>query len=227
MPTGTVTFLDGSATLGTATLDATGTAVLVTNTLAGGQHNLTASYPGDGIITASVSNPITEAISDYVFQALPATLNIPSGQSGTATLNLIPLGGFAQTVQFSCGTLPTNVTCSFSPSSVTPDGVNPSTTTLTIKTGAALMSRAGSSALWSVSATALLGGILLLPFGRRKRINGMLAALALMMLLLVGVGCGGGSTMQTGVTPQTFTLNVTSSGPAGSKTVPLVVNITK
>jgi hypothetical protein len=227
MPTGTITFLDGSATLGTATLDATGTAVLVTNTLAGGQHNLTASYPGDGIITASVSNPITEAISDYVFQALPATLNIPSGQSGTATLNLIPLGGFAQTVQFSCGTLPTNVTCSFSPSSVTPDGVNPSTTTLTIKTGAALMSRAGSSALWSVSATALLGGILLLPFGRRKRINGMLAALALMMLLLVGVGCGGGSTMQTGVTPQTFTLNVTSSGPAGSKTVPLVVNITK
>lgn len=213
--------------MGTATLDATGTAVFATKTLAGGQHNLTASYPGDSVITASVSSPITEAISDYVFQALPATLNIQAGQSGTATLNLIPLGGFAQTVQFSCGTLPANVSCGFSPASVTPDGVNPSTTTLTVKTSGALLSRAGNSAIWSVSATALPGGMLLLPLGRRRRINGTLALLGLLILLLAGLGCGGGSTMQTSTTPQTFTLNVTSSGSAGSKTVPLVVNITK
>ena len=224
--TGSVTFLDGSAILGTAALDATGTAVFVTTTLAGGSHTLTASYPGDGVTTAGVSSPIIEAISDYVFQALPTTLDIQSGQSGTATLNLIPLGGFSQTVQFSCGTLPANVTCAFSPSSVTPDGVNPSVTTLTVKTGGALLSRAGNSAIWSVSATVLLGGVLLLPFGRRRRMPGKLAVLGL-LILLFGVGCGGGNTMQAGVTPQTFTLNVTSSGSAGSKTVALIVNILK
>ncbi len=224
--TGSVTFLDGSTILGTTALDATGTAVFVTTTLAGGSHTLTASYPGDGVTTAGVSSPITEAISDYVFQALPATLNIQSGQSGTATLNLIPLGGFSQTVQFSCGTLPTNVTCAFSPSSVTPDGVNPSVTTLTVKTGGTQLSRTGNSAIWSVSATVLLGGVLVLPFGKRRRINGTLAVLGL-LILLFGVGCGGGTTMQTNTTPQTFTLNVISSGPAGSKTVPLVVNVTK
>jgi hypothetical protein len=224
--TGSVTFLDGSTILGTTALDATGTAVFVTTTLAGGSHTLTASYPGDGVTTAGVSSPITEAISDYVFQALPATLNIQPGQSGTATLNLIPLGGFSQTVQFSCGTLPPNVTCAFSPSSVTPDGVNPSVTTLTVKTGGAQLSRAGNSAIWSVSATVLLGGVLLLPFGKRRRISGTLAVLGL-LILLFGIGCGGGTTMQTNTTPQTFTLNVISSGPAGSKTVPLVVNVTK
>ena len=99
-------------------------------------------------------------------------------------------------------------------------------TTLTVKTGGALLSRAGYSAIWSVSATVLLGGVLLLPFGRRRRIPGKLAVLGL-LILLFGVGCGGGNTMQTGVTPQTFTLNLTSSGSAGSKTVALIVNILK
>ena len=95
---GTVTFLDGTAVLGTAALDATGTAVFVTQTLAGGQHNITASYPGDAITTASVSNPITEVILDYIFQALPGSLTIQGGQSGTTTLNVIPLGGYSQAV---------------------------------------------------------------------------------------------------------------------------------
>jgi hypothetical protein len=228
MPTGTVTFLDGSTVLGTAALDGTGTAVLVTKTLAGGQHTLTASYPGDGIITASVSGPITEAISDYVFQALPANLTIQDGQSGTATLNVIPLGGFSQAMQFSCGTLPANVSCSFSASSVTPDGVNPSTVTLTVHTSGAVASRAGNNALWAVSSTAVLGGMLLLPFGRKRRIKGTLVVLGMMALLFAGVGCGGGSSPGKNVAaPGTFTLNVTSTATGGSKTVPIVVNIIK
>ena len=206
-------------------LDATGTAVFVTSTLVGGQHTLTASYPGNGFIAASVSNPITEAISDYVFQALPANLTIAQGQSGTVTLNVIPLGGFSQALQFSCGTLPTNVTCSFSPASVTPDGVNPSTVTLTVKTtGSAVASQLGNSALWAIGSTAVLGGVLLLPFGRRRRINVTFTVIAL-MVLFTAVGCGGGS-MSPVTTPTTFTLNVTSTSPVGSRIVPITVNIT-
>src|SRR5208337_2071685 len=226
--TGTVTFLDGAAVIGTAALDATGNAVLVTKTLAGGTHNLTASYPGDSVLTASVSSPITVTISDYVFQALPPTLTIPDGQSGTATLNVIPLGGFSQAIQFSCGTLPAKVSCTFSPSSVTPDGVNPSTVTLTVKTGGSMAaSRVGNGALWGVASTAVLSGVLLLPFGRRKRLTGALVVLGLMVLLISGIGCGGGSSNPNLAALGTFTLNVTSTGPAGAKTVALVVNITK
>ena len=44
--TGPITFLDGTTTIGTATLDSTSTATLVIKTLSGGPHNLTASYPG-------------------------------------------------------------------------------------------------------------------------------------------------------------------------------------
>ena len=47
IPTGTVTFSDGAATLGTATLDATGTASLKTAALVVGSHSILVSYSGD------------------------------------------------------------------------------------------------------------------------------------------------------------------------------------
>ena len=46
-PSGLVTFLDGNTTLGTAAPSASGAATFALPTLAGGAHNLTASYIGD------------------------------------------------------------------------------------------------------------------------------------------------------------------------------------
>ncbi|HVB09005.1 MAG TPA: Ig-like domain-containing protein, partial [Bacillota bacterium] len=46
-PTGTVTFTDGSSTLGTASLSATGTATLTTDNLPAGPQAITATYGGD------------------------------------------------------------------------------------------------------------------------------------------------------------------------------------
>jgi cyclophilin family peptidyl-prolyl cis-trans isomerase len=53
-PTGVVNFLEGTNTVGTATLDANGRAVFSTATLGAGTHAITASYPG---AAASGSNP--------------------------------------------------------------------------------------------------------------------------------------------------------------------------
>ena len=202
-----------------------GTAVLVTSTLTGGQHSITASYPGDAITTPSVSSPITEVILDYIFQALPGNLTIQGGQSGTAALNVIPLGGYSQAVTFSCGTLPAGVTCTFSQPSVTPDGIHPSTATLTIKTSALTGSLRGNGGFLALSATMLLGGVLLLPFGKRKRVNLVLPGM--LLLLAIGIGCGGSTNPSGGGTPSSFTLNVTATSPSGAKTVPVVVNVIK
>src|SRR5207237_229303 len=46
-PTGTVTFNDGAATLGTATVNASGQASFTTSGLAVGSHSVTAAYGGD------------------------------------------------------------------------------------------------------------------------------------------------------------------------------------
>ena len=62
-PTGTVTFRDGSATLGTASLSASGVATLATSLLAGGAHSLTASYGGDASHAGSSSMPLVHTVN--------------------------------------------------------------------------------------------------------------------------------------------------------------------
>ncbi len=71
LPTKTVTFYDRGAALGTATLDATGTATFTTTTLAANvAHSVTAKYNGDGNFNASPAS---------------AGVGVTVAQSGTAT----------------------------------------------------------------------------------------------------------------------------------------------
>jgi RHS repeat-associated protein len=61
IPTGTVTFTDGSTTLGTGSLDGSGIATFDTvSGLALGTHQVVAEYAGDGNFLASSSNNLTE-----------------------------------------------------------------------------------------------------------------------------------------------------------------------
>jgi hypothetical protein len=62
VPTGTITFFDGTKVLGTATLTG-GTASLSVTGLSVGTHTLTASYGGDTDFLASTSNPLIITIT--------------------------------------------------------------------------------------------------------------------------------------------------------------------
>jgi uncharacterized repeat protein (TIGR01451 family) len=62
-PGGTVTFLDGTTTLGTAALNASGVATLTTSSLAPGVHSITASYGGDANDLPSTSTALAEQIN--------------------------------------------------------------------------------------------------------------------------------------------------------------------
>ena len=62
-PTGTVAFTDGTAVLGTATLDASGHAAITTSVLTAGQHAISASYDGDANFTASASGGLTQTVN--------------------------------------------------------------------------------------------------------------------------------------------------------------------
>jgi hypothetical protein len=60
-PTGTVTFMDGSVVLGTATLD-NGVATLIVTTLTRGKHQITAVYGGDTDFATSTSAALNENV---------------------------------------------------------------------------------------------------------------------------------------------------------------------
>lgn len=62
VPTGLVTFLDGSTSLGTGTLDGSGTVTFTTSFLVVGQHNITASYPGDFNFGKNTSSILVQTV---------------------------------------------------------------------------------------------------------------------------------------------------------------------
>ena len=82
-PTGTVTFLDGAAILGTAPVSGTA-AQLVTATLAGGAHSLTASYAGDAHNNPGVSEAVLLNLTDPLTPPLLTMTGIADGASFTA-----------------------------------------------------------------------------------------------------------------------------------------------
>jgi uncharacterized repeat protein (TIGR03803 family) len=208
-PTGVITFYNGSAVLGTATLDATGTATLNASFSTTGVYSLTASYGGSGAITGSVSSPLTETVVTVgvTGSISPASLTVASGSSGTLTITVTPTGGYTGTVNFSCGTLPVNVTCTFVPPSLTlTAGSGPITDTLTIHTASTQSATLSPSSPLTTSGI-YLGMFLWLPgslmslcglFGRNRKpfcVRSLLI-LAIVCLGLAGMGtltgCGGG-----------------------------------
>jgi len=77
-PTGTVTFRDGSRTLGTAPLDAAGRATLTTAALAPGNHAITAFFNGNAQFAASPPGAVTQVVS-------PVTPPAPTGDGPRIT----------------------------------------------------------------------------------------------------------------------------------------------
>src|SRR5205085_1305952 len=119
-PSGTVTFLDGTATLATATLDGTGKAATTTAALAVGPHTLTVSYAGDANFQSNTSTAVTQTVNKTATSAAltssvgspvagqPLTLNasvavvspgagVPTGSvtfaDGGTTIGTAPLDG--------------------------------------------------------------------------------------------------------------------------------------
>jgi hypothetical protein len=106
-PTGTVTFLNGTAPLGTGTLNANGVATFQTNALPVGFFLLSASYAGTVGFTASTSAPVSVSVASptgTTLNAVPTTLTL--GQTLTLTATVTAQSGStpAGTVNFLNGT---------------------------------------------------------------------------------------------------------------------------
>jgi hypothetical protein len=141
MPTGSVTFLDGSITLGTAQLTATGGATLTLGSLPAGTNSIIASYGGDANDSPSSSPVLIVTVSapEYAMVISSPSLSLTPGQPSSLTVTLIPENGFNLPINLSCSGLPSGTTCSFSPANLTPNGAPVmSTVTMMVPTQLAL-----------------------------------------------------------------------------------------
>lgn len=90
-PTGTVTFFDGAATLGTGTLSA-GQATYIATFGATGGHNLTATYSGDGNNAGSSSGGVIETVNASSSSTTLAVTPNPAGAGRNVTMTATIVG---------------------------------------------------------------------------------------------------------------------------------------
>jgi hypothetical protein len=237
-PTGTVSFYDGAALLGTSSVGA-GVATLSTAAFPLGTSTVTAVYSGDTNFTGSTSNAVTETGSseDFTFVLVPS-VGYPSTQTvapgGSATYNYIvtpSLPTFPQLVTFTVSGLPPGATYTLTPSSV-PAGSGAAPMTMVVTTTNPLAQLSSHGDRWMSLTMPLL---LLLPFAGVKRTGDVVERphrtprLLVLVLLLTGLvgalaGCGAGGLF--GSEPQTYTILVTATSGSVSHaalTVTLII----
>ena len=219
-PTGSVTFLDGGASIGTATLAGDGTAVLTTSTLAAGTHTITVQYAGTAALAASTSAsltqlvgaPLTPAPGGFLLLVDQNTVPVYVGSSAVVNVQIVPLTDFSQPVQLSCSGLPAQASCTFAETTVPAGGGK---TQMLVSSGAPhacgnstpYMATMGGRGLLSLAG---LCGLTLCFVRRRRVLQGI--ALAGLLCLLPGVltGCGGNCT-DFGVKPGDYSFTVTAT----------------
>jgi Bacterial Ig-like domain (group 3)/FG-GAP-like repeat/FG-GAP repeat len=235
---GTISFMNGTTQVGSATTDSNGVAAFTTSSLPVGSLTITAVYVANQYSDSATSNPVALTITpDYTVSAAQTRATVRAGQSATYTLTVAGFGGFSAPISFSCSGQPQNSTCSFAPSSVTPSGSTSVTTVLTVKTAgnaAALKTMPGHrrSMILAFSVSFGLAGILVVGGSRNRRLWIAVLCCGIVALMLLtacgGGGSGGSNNPPPGpVTPSgSSTITVTATGAANGATIAHQISVT-
>jgi hypothetical protein len=229
---GTVTFSNGSTTLGTATVS-NGSASYATTLSSAGNQTITAAYSGDandaassGTVNQAVEAPVTIGAGTGGSTAL----TVASGESVTTNVSVAGAGGFSGMVNFSCTELPTNASCSFSPASMAVSGTAAATTALTVSTAAVTTANVrDDGSLRAITALVcglpLLGLLALLPVARGRR---LLLCLGFMLFVAASglTGCGGGGqSSSTKTAPGSYTFKVVATSGTTTSTASYTLTV--
>jgi hypothetical protein len=116
-----VSFYNGSALLGTSSLNSSGVATFSSSTLAVGAYQITGVYNGDANYAASTSPSGSFTVNadpqDFQLTLSTSALAIASGATVQTTLYVTPTNTLADTLTFQCSGLPQYATCTFGPPS--------------------------------------------------------------------------------------------------------------
>jgi hypothetical protein len=212
VPTGTVSFLNGTTVLSTGTLNANGVATFTTTSLAIANYSVVASYPGDTNFTPANSTAVALTVApdppDFTMAGMTLTLGAVQDGVAQTTLTVTPSNTLVGNVTFSCTGLPANAACTL--------GTDvPATTLLTLWTNVSPGLNAklkGRRGFWLA---------MLLPIGllalTRQRLTRLLGLICVLGAIEFGInGCGTGTAATPGITPAgVSSVTVMATGPNG------------
>ena len=232
-PTGTVTFLDGTTSIGTGALNGDAIATLNTTSLSVAAHTVTARYDGDANSAASTSTAINETVNIAGFATPPANLTVTAGQTLPISLTLYAAPGSNLSFIMSCSGLPLGATCSFVNNPVIP-GTPPTGTTVQVNFSTSRGSSAIPIRYWGhgpLSAMEIIAAMFLLLIAcligfredsRRRLALSMCLAMVALSLTMIGCSSSGSSSPAT---PQGVA-NFTVTGTSSTATVNTSLNVT-
>jgi len=228
-PSGTVTFLNGTTSLGQGTL-VNGVASLSVSTLTAGSHTITVSYAGDQKFLAGTSAPITEFVEDFTVTAAAgsATATVMPGGTAKFAFTVAPPAGttFPAAIALSLNGFPAGSTYSLSPSTL-PAGGGSTAVTLTVN-----VPQTTATANTASKLAPLTLALLLLPFfGRMRRASKRLRRVLPLLLLLgvslaAAVGLTGCNSTSGFFGQQQKTYTVTVTGTSGNLSHSATVTLT-
>lgn len=231
-PTGNVTFLDGTTSLGIGTLNTSGVATYSTTALAVGTHNITASYAATTDFNASVSTPVAQVVNPplplggapgYILTVTPTTIDKALlGVATPITVTIQEVNGYSEPIALTCTGLTNEATCSFALTTI-PAGGGTTTLSLTPAAPHNCNSNTGDFVASNRDRSIAEGGLglaaILLLLGittrrRRKLLQAALLVLALCSMPMLN-GCGTVGCTDLGTKPGTYSFTVTAAPTAG------------
>jgi hypothetical protein len=217
MPTGTVTFFDGSTVLGTAAVGSAGVATFSAASLSVGGHSVTASYAGDANSAASASPVFVETVAMPAGEsgfsvAVTGSTTVGIGRMANLMVTVTPQPGFAQPVELSCADLPKEAACTFGTRTIPAGG---GATTLEVSTIAPHDCGSTTPYFASLAGPMLAGMVLLFVPGKRRRgLKGLLIALVAVCGMAALTGCG--NCTDLGTRPGSYTIRVIGTAAGSS-----------
>jgi subtilase family serine protease len=189
------------------------------------------------------TNTTNNGSADFAASINPAAVNVDApGDTGTATISFVSTNGYTGTINLAasnCTNMPTDSSCSFSPSSITLSANGSATSTLTISTTSTAHLvpvghlRPMGIAPLLVAIVAVFASLLLFTAMRRQiRWSTAFGALTLALLLACGAcgggGSGGGNPPPPNSTPAGYYSGITitlADGNNKTHTVPIALNV--
>jgi sugar lactone lactonase YvrE len=234
---GTVSWLNGSTSLGQSSVDSSGIATIITTLGQGGNQLITANYTG----TSQSTGALALHVAGFSFTASTPAVSVTSGQSVQVAVNGSAYYGFSGPVDLTCSGMPSPGSCALSASTV---NFNNGTTSqsLTLTLGTATVAAPQTAQVTSP----LLRGLALATFFplfgllgiRSKRVRSALMVLLLTIgaVFTLGLsGCGGAQTSTTtssptspttnDVAPGTYTVTVVAQSGVNTVQVPVTVTV--
>jgi len=216
VPTGPVTLMDDSTSLGQQALDASGQAIFTLSNLAAGYHTFSAVYPGDTNYFARTSILVGGSVWDMQIASTPPSQTVTAGSTANYTLSVTPAGGLNGIITFTCSQLPSLATCD--PVTVTPLG-QPASATLTVRTTAPICSQ-NSTSHYALALLPLFAVCCI----RRRPLTSLLGITVICALGFFATGCSSSKSSTTtpgtpsGSTQFTVTASITSGGQTLTRT---------